>query len=872
MRLRKFFGSRNFLARSLVAVVLIFTFQYFVTLESSFPSVEFLILTREGEYIQQNFTSIQEAINDAEIGSTIFAPPDIYYERIIINKTVSLIGENASTTVIDGDYEGTIVTVTADNVTITGLTIQNSGWGWVRNGIYVHFANNCEIKNNRLLHNCHNIRLNYSCGSLVMENNIDGTVADYGYGIRFINSANCTAIGNNVSNCIGGVHLQNATECTVERNRLSRNDQGVRLYSPCTYNKIVANIVYDNTYDGVIEAMPPNGTFFNNFVIHNNFINNTNPFIYKVSGNIWDGGYPSGGNHWSRYNGTDLFRGPCQNETGSDGIGDTSYTINVFEVDRYPLIHPYGSICNLNTNLTYLTIQSAIDASETLNEHTIVVDSGIYRENVNINKSLRLIGANKTTTIIDAGNVGTVLTMNADNVSVVGFTVQNSGSSFPPYGDDCGVLLNHSLGCNVSHCMIKNNRIGIYVFYSRSNVIEHNTVSSNLENGILLWYSGNNVLEENEILNNSYNFRAFGGSFLDFNNTIDASNTVDRKPIQYLVGVEDEIFDNETNVGTLYLINCNNVTVRNLNLTKNGHAIFCHNVSSSRIENVTALKNSYGVYLQDSSRNVVHNNWCQRNWVGICLQDSDYNVVEENTAEDCEKGISLYQASYNTLAGNTIVKNDYGIRFFDSHRNGNFHNNLIQNIEQASLISSYQNTWDNGFEGNFWSDYVGSDTNRDGLGDIDQAVDSANRDHYPLFGAFRNFSVSYGRDFYNVTVISNSSILGFVFEDASNAIRLTVNGTDETFGFCRICIPHALVEPEISVIIDDGQTEVLYPNYTLRDDGLYRWIYIAYQHSTHDILIVPEFWPLALLSTLMVTSPWFPLCKRLRMKLKNKRL
>jgi len=389
---------------------------------------------------------------------------------------------------------------------------------------------------------------------------------------------------------------------------------------------------------------------------------------------------------------------------------------------------------------------------------------------------------------------------------------------------------------------------------------------------MLLWYSGNNVLDKNEISNNSYNFGVFGGSFPDFNNTIDTGNTVDGRPIQYLIGVQGEIFDNETDIGVLYLIGCSNVTVRNLNLTKNAHGVFCYNVSSSTIENLTAMENSYGIYLQDSSGIVIDNNCCLENWVGICLQDSDHNAVQRNTAGNGEKGFSLYEADYNSLRGNTILENLYGIRFSSSHLNKIFHNNLIENTEQASLYFSHQNTWDNGFEGNFWSDYVGPDTNRDGLGDINQTIDSANRDRYPLLGAFLNFSVFYEGDFYDFTVISNSSILSFVFEGTNNTITLTVNGTDETYGFCRICIPRALVKPEISVIIDDGFTEVLHPNYTLRDDGFYRWIYFAYQHSIHEILIVPEFCPLALLSTLMVATLWFLLYKILRMKLKNKHL
>ena len=841
-----------------------FTFLQVVAYYNVPSLTNFLIMNPEQEYIQGNFSSIQEAINDAENGSTIYVPSDVYYERIVINKTISLIGENVSTTIIDGSNGGTIVNIIVDNVTIAGFTIQNSGWGWYKNGICVYRSDNCEIKSNFLLHNCQNIRLNCSQNSQVLDNTIEGD----GYGIRLINSLNCTAIGNNVSNCIGGVHLQNATSCTVKRNYFTQNSQGVRLYSPCLYNKIMANTVYNNTYDGMIEKMPPNETFFGNIFFHNNFINNTHPFIYKVSGNVWDDDYPSGGNYWSRYNGTDLFSGTHQDETGSDGIGDTPYAINSFDVDRYPLIHPYGSICNLDTNLTYLIIQSAIDASETLNGHALWVESGVYHETVNVHKSLTLIGENRLTTIIDSDNVGTVLSVNADNVSIAGFTIRDSGLLFPPYGDDRGVFLDHSNGCNISRCLITNNRIGVYLFFSEDNVVEHNVVSCNNENGILLWYSGNNVLNENEILNNSYNFGVSGDSFSDFNNTIAPSNTVDGKPIRYVTGVEDEIFDNQTNIGVLYVINGINVTVRNLNLAKNRHSLFCYNVTDSRIEYITALENSYGIYLQDSSGNIINSNRCLENWVGICLQGSDHNVVEENTAGDGEKGISLYEADYNSLRGNNILSNLYGVRLFSSHFNEFFHNNIIENTNQADLITSYPNVWDNGFEGNFWSDYVGSDVNRDGLGDTPRIIDDGNRDRYPLLGSFCNVSIYYEENFHGVPVISNSTVLSLVFEATNNTIRLTVNGTDETYGFCRIRIPHILIEPEIAVIIDDGLTDVLYPNFTIRDDGFCRWIYFAYQHSKHEILIIPEFSPVFFLLTLSLVA----LCCSSLKKSKNKHL
>jgi hypothetical protein len=76
-------------------------------------------------------------------------------------------------------------------------------------------------------------------------------------------------------------------------------------------------------------------------IYHNNFVGNTiQASVDSASvSNAWDNGYPSGGNYWSDYNGTDLYNGPYQNVTGSDGIGDTTYSIDANNTDHYPLMY-----------------------------------------------------------------------------------------------------------------------------------------------------------------------------------------------------------------------------------------------------------------------------------------------------------------------------------------------------------------------------------------------------------------------------------------------------------------------------------------------------------------------------------------------------
>ncbi|MCD6240404.1 hypothetical protein J7K27_02620 [Candidatus Bathyarchaeota archaeon] len=59
--------------------------------------------------VPDDYPTIQEAINAANMGDTIYVRSGVYYEKLILNKTVNLIGENKETTVIDANYGGTVI-------------------------------------------------------------------------------------------------------------------------------------------------------------------------------------------------------------------------------------------------------------------------------------------------------------------------------------------------------------------------------------------------------------------------------------------------------------------------------------------------------------------------------------------------------------------------------------------------------------------------------------------------------------------------------------------------------------------------------------------------------------------------------------------
>jgi len=131
-----------------------------------------------------------------------------------------------------------------------------------------------------------------------------------------------------------GIDLTGRSNVTLKNVEVTNFKYGIYL-SYSNNNTLTGNIA-SNYWAGI--WLDSSG---NNVLFHNNFFNNTQNTRSYNSINLWDDGYPSGGNYWSDYNGTDFYSGQYQNETGSDGIGDTPYTIDENNKDMYPLVHPF---------------------------------------------------------------------------------------------------------------------------------------------------------------------------------------------------------------------------------------------------------------------------------------------------------------------------------------------------------------------------------------------------------------------------------------------------------------------------------------------------------------------------------------------------
>jgi parallel beta-helix repeat protein len=248
------------------------------------------------------------------------------------------------------DFNTGIKLASSNNNNITGNDLFNN-----TGGIFVYSSNSNVITNNRIFANANNgisitlsnnntiaenylstdtiygITLAYSCNNTLTHNNI----TDNSNGIHIHSSSdNNLLIGNNVSTNSNGVYLRYASKNTIITNNLYNNDYGIRLFNAHN-NTYIKNNISNNSEGTSVEASR------NNVIFHNNFTNNDIQASVTLGyANVWDDGYPSGGNYWSNYMGVDFKSGISQNETGSDGIGDTKHVINQNNTDGFPLMAP----------------------------------------------------------------------------------------------------------------------------------------------------------------------------------------------------------------------------------------------------------------------------------------------------------------------------------------------------------------------------------------------------------------------------------------------------------------------------------------------------------------------------------------------------
>ncbi len=191
-----------------------------------------------------NFTKIQDGIDEAKLGDTIYVYNGTYFENVVIDKSIILIGENKSNTIIDGRVAGNTIKINADQVTIKNFTIQHSGLIYPNSGI--------------------NLSSNYN----IIENNL---ITDNFYGMTLYFSSENTIRGNTIQNddhC--GIYISKSNNNSIIKNIIQNNNfNGVGVYYSSDNNIIEGNTFINNGFCGVNIRISSN-----NNVINNNFSDN----------------------------------------------------------------------------------------------------------------------------------------------------------------------------------------------------------------------------------------------------------------------------------------------------------------------------------------------------------------------------------------------------------------------------------------------------------------------------------------------------------------------------------------------------------------------------------------------------------------------
>jgi len=245
-------------------------------------------------------------------------------------------------TVTDSQNGCGILVGSSSNTTISGNNIKlsaNPMPGPGGPGIWILSSNHTDISKNAIEDTFEGISLQDCSLNTVSGNTL---LNDY-YGIGVVESNNNTISENTVTSGVNGVDFERCSNNILSGNNVTENnDEGVILDPQASSNVLNDNIIANNNIGLILwEAS-------NNLIYANSFVNNTQQVHIIESGysNSWDNGYPSGGNFWSDYNGTDFYSGPYQNVSGSDGIGDTPYLIDSANIDNYPLV-PLEKTLNL---------------------------------------------------------------------------------------------------------------------------------------------------------------------------------------------------------------------------------------------------------------------------------------------------------------------------------------------------------------------------------------------------------------------------------------------------------------------------------------------------------------------------------------------
>ena len=334
-----------------------------------------------GQQASNNIMSENNIVNDTDgITLDVWSNSNVVSGNNVANCTYGIMirflsdGNNVTENNVTGSGCGIFLDMGASSNSVKGNNLTSNG-----RGIYLYFNSNDNVVtgNNIISNSAEGILLDSSTNTNITGNN----VANNGYGIGLVDSSNGNNVyGNNIASNSGyGISLDSSSSNSVSGNNLTENGVGVELDSSS-----------ENTF------------------CLNNFLNNIVQVSSSDSTNVWDGGYPFGGNYWSDYAGVDFYNGPYQNQTGSDGIGDTPYIIDSSNRDNYPLMKPYVFGVHDVAVTNVVSSKTVVGQGFSTTVSVTVANRGIFTETFNVTAYASTTSIWSESVTLAAGNSTTV--------------------------------------------------------------------------------------------------------------------------------------------------------------------------------------------------------------------------------------------------------------------------------------------------------------------------------------------------------------------------------------------------------------------------------------------------------------------------------
>jgi parallel beta-helix repeat protein len=852
--------------------------------------------------------TIQEAINNASPGDTIVVPSGIYFEHVVVNKTISLVGQDRDTTVIDGQSQVAVISIEADGVRISNFTMRHA-----------------DVEIGPLP-----ASYNGPVNSTVFEDNVV-----VGGGIDICGSDN-VILRNRVSEdhaAEGGICVSRLSPSGFMNNTISENEVlnctfGLMLFGDC--NNVLDNVFSFNEVG--FHAAGANNTITNNTISRNNF-----GMRLLTSDSLFR-------NNKLSENGHNVFTSVSTGMSPNLADNDVDASNTVDGKPVYFLLDETDLTINSNgfPSVGYLALKNC--SNVTIHGLTLtgngegLVLSGCSNCRVDGN----IIKGNMAGVLADTNSstfCNNVITENYHGVSLAGYenqfenntvtnnTIRLSQWRFPdfwPFDE----FMREYLDAFFFYYG------GVFLFHASNSTIFNNTIAWN-EQGILLYSSSFNVLRNNTIEGNVHNFGVEPPLYpYEWNlpgrapdppqispflvNDVDTSNTVNGRPIYWWINRNDEQVP--TDAGYVALINSTGIVVRDLVLQNCTQDILLVSDNDTIVANNTILDARDGIRIwptpgANSFNNTVTLNTIMRCGVAVDVASANSTFSENVFAYDLV-GLNDRGGGYDLIFRNNFTDNvfppaeEFVLGYWPSHadpiiyyhngavgivleslnnavRNNWFENNdyamsvglitgrgfssrIYHNNFGSSTVASFEGLYspfwnitgvDYPLGGNYWAESSGIDF-RSGIAQDDSGSDGIQDnahlsvrcvDLYPLAGPISIFDAGIWNETADfIEVVSNSTVSGFQLDVNRKTMFFKVAGSGGT-GFCRVIISNTIVQDmwnrSYSVLVNSEPCS--FTNWT---DATHTYVYFQYNHSEHEILIVPESSVLMLLSVFMIAT------------------